>query len=95
MISYFREANKFIVLLILLTFATLTKADDEEEALLLELYGGEELVSIATGTAQPISKAPAVASVITAKDIKEIGARDIDDVLETVPGATCVKKLSR
>ncbi|MFK8028229.1 MAG: TonB-dependent receptor plug domain-containing protein [Gammaproteobacteria bacterium] len=61
-------------------------ADESEEEALLELYGGEELVSIATGTAQPISKAPAVASVINAAEIKEIGARDINDVLETVPG---------
>ncbi len=68
------------------TYVNVTIADESEEEALLELYGGEELVSIATGSAQPISKAPAVASVITAADIKEIGARDIDDVLETVPG---------
>ncbi len=61
-------------------------ANETEEEALLELYGGEELVSIATGTAQPISKAPAVASVINASDIKEIGARNINDILETVPG---------
>ena len=53
---------------------------------LIELYGDEETISIATGTAQPISRAPAVATVITAKDIKEIGATDIDEALETVPG---------
>ncbi|MDW3095060.1 MAG: TonB-dependent receptor [Gammaproteobacteria bacterium] len=80
------KINVYLMLLISLTFSTLTFADEEEEEALLELYGDEELVSIATGTAQPISKAPAVASVITAADIKEIGARDIDDVLETVPG---------
>ncbi len=57
----------------------------EEEAL-AELYGGEEIISIATGNAQPISKAPAVATVITANDIQEMGARDVDEVLETVPG---------
>ena len=59
-------------------------ADDEEA--LIELYGDEDVISIATGSAQPISKAPAVATVITAKDIKEMGATDIDEVLETVPG---------
>jgi iron complex outermembrane receptor protein len=50
------------------------------------LYGGEDYVSIATGSAQPIAKAPAVASVITASQIRAMGARDIDQVLESVPG---------
>ena len=59
-------------------------ADDEEA--LIELYGDEDVISIATGSAQPISKAPAVATVITAKDIKEMGATDIDEALESVPG---------
>lgn len=67
-------------------FTTFVQADETEEEALAELYGGEELISIATGSAKPVSKAPAVATVITARDIKEIGARDIDEVLETVPG---------
>ena len=50
------------------------------------LYGDEDYVSIATGTIQPIAKAPAVASVITASQIRAMGARDIDQVLESVPG---------
>ena len=49
-------------------------------------YGDEDFVSIATGSVQPIAKAPAVASVITAQQIQAMGARDIDQVLETVPG---------
>lgn len=57
----------------------------DEEALLL-LYGNEEMISIATGNRQPISKAPAVATVITDKDIKAMGATDLDEVLEAVPG---------
>ncbi len=57
---------------------------DEED--LMALYGDEDFVSIATGRKQPIAKAPAVASVLTQKDIREIGARDITDILETVPG---------
>ncbi len=65
---------------------TASLADYDEEEALIELYGDEETISIATGSAQPISRAPAVASVITAEDIKEIGATDIDEVLETVPG---------
>ncbi len=61
-------------------------ADFSPESELLDLYGGDELVSIATGLEQPVSKAPAVASVITSQDIERLGATDIDEVLETIPG---------
>jgi len=54
--------------------------------MLLGIYGDEDFITIATGTVQPLAKAPAVASIITADDIKRMGARDIDDVLHTVPG---------
>lgn len=57
-----------------------------DEAELLQMYGGQEMISVATGIKQSVNKAPAVASVITAEDIKAIGATDIDEVLETVPG---------
>src|SRR5699024_8589406 len=57
-----------------------------DEETFLSLYGDEELISIATGNSKPITLAPAVATVITAKDIKAIGATDLDQVLETVPG---------
>ncbi len=60
-------------------------ARNDEEAF-RSSYGDEEMVTIATGVRQDRSKAPAVASVITAEDIKEIGATDLDQVLETVPG---------
>lgn len=59
---------------------------EEEEFLEEDFYGGEEFVSIATGEKQLISKAPAVASVITAQDIENMGANDLDEVLESVPG---------
>jgi outer membrane receptor for ferrienterochelin and colicin len=58
----------------------------EDEEALLQIYGDEEMISIATGGRRPIAKAPAVATVITAEDIKAIGATDLDEVLETVPG---------
>ena len=83
--SKFFHKVTFSTLLYVLLISFLLANDDEEEAL-IELYGDEEVISIATGNAQPISRAPAVASVITAKEIREMGATDIDDVLETVPG---------
>jgi len=47
---------------------------------------GNLSIEIATGTTQSLSSAPAVASVITSKDINALGARTLDDVLETIPG---------
>lgn len=43
-------------------------------------------VSLATGSAKPLRSAPAIASVITAATIAEIGATTLDEVLATVPG---------
>ncbi|GAB4354312.1 MAG: hypothetical protein Kow0073_10920 [Immundisolibacter sp.] len=61
-------------------------AQSPDEALLAEVYGSAEMVSIATGNAQPLRQSPAIASVITAEDIAAIGATELNEVLETVPG---------
>jgi len=50
------------------------------------LYGDKSFISIATGSVQPISRAPSVATVVTSEDIAAIGANDLDEILETVPG---------
>ncbi|RYY76806.1 MAG: TonB-dependent receptor [Gammaproteobacteria bacterium] len=47
---------------------------------------GQVQISIATGNSTPLDKAPATASVIYAAEIESMGARTLDDVLETVPG---------
>jgi outer membrane receptor for ferrienterochelin and colicins len=47
---------------------------------------GQVQISIATGNSTPLDKAPATASVIYAAQIEAMGARTLDDVLETVPG---------
>lgn len=57
----------------------------EEEDLAL-VYGEKNFVSIATGNRQPLAKAPSVATVITAEDIAAMGAIDLDEALESVPG---------
>ena len=84
------KSNLHIVLLGLILSVSLVNADELEqnefEEDLLDLYGDEVTISIATGTEQPISQAPAVASVITAREIAAMGAHDLDEVLETVPG---------
>ncbi len=80
------------VALLLLMAAGVSGADQNQLMLLgseeeMEaLYGDEEFVSIATGSSKPVYKAPAVASVITAKQIEAMGARTLDEVLERVPG---------
>jgi iron complex outermembrane receptor protein len=61
-------------------------AQSSDEATLAEFYGSAEMVSIATGTAQPLRQSPAIASVITAADMAAIGATELNEVLETVPG---------
>lgn len=43
-------------------------------------------VTIATGTAKSVSQSAAVTSVITAEQIKSMGATELHEVLETVPG---------
>jgi outer membrane receptor protein involved in Fe transport len=58
----------------------------EDEADLAAIYGDKEFISLATGSKQPLRRAPAVATVITADDIATSGATDLDEVLETVPG---------
>ena len=83
-----KKISRFIVLLFLVfpicSFAAL--GDDEE----LSFYELEadlmRTVTIATGVEQTTAQAPSVTSVITAADIEAIGARDLRQVLSTVPG---------
>lgn len=60
--------------------------DDSLWEMSLEELGQIRVTSLATGTATPLDKAAAVATVITEEDIIAMGATDIDQVLETVPG---------
>jgi iron complex outermembrane receptor protein len=59
--------------------------DDLTEMSLEELLQ-VRIVTIATGTEQTVAEAAAVTTVITADDIEAMGATDLDEVLETVPG---------
>jgi len=66
--------------------ASVSIAQTTEEEDLARAYGDQATISIATGTQQPLRRAPAVASVITAEDIRATGATDLDEALETVAG---------
>ena len=70
----------------LLAACALPAAAHADDPILLMLSGDEQLVSIATGSPRPVSKAPSVATVITADDIKATGATTLSEILETVPG---------
>ena len=65
--------------------AVAVPAEEEELALALA-YGDKATISLATGSPQPLRRAPAVATVITADDIAAMGATDLDEVLATVAG---------
>ena len=60
----------------------LSQSTEEDLALAFD----EEMISIATGGEQSLARAPAVATVITAKDIEAMGAHTLEQVLDTVPG---------
>ncbi|HEX5355873.1 MAG TPA: TonB-dependent receptor [Aquabacterium sp.] len=72
------------MLALMATGAHAQVASEEDELSLV--FGDKSTISIATGSQQPLRRAPAVATVITAEDIAAMGATDLDEVLETVPG---------
>ncbi len=76
----------FISALCAALFAVPAYGQAPGESDLSQAYGGAEFVSIATGVRQPLATAPAVATVITARDIREMGATTVEQALEVVPG---------
>lgn len=69
--------------------STATDAADDPNSAIFNLTLDELIntkVSIATGTEHSLKDSPAVTSVITSSDIEKLGARMLDDVLETIPG---------
>ncbi|GAM10787.1 iron-regulated outer membrane virulence protein [Geobacter sp. OR-1] len=60
-------------------------APADEQAELQLLYEESDLVT-ATRRVTPLHKAPAIATVITADEIRNMGARNLRDVLKMVPG---------
>lgn len=51
-----------------------------------DYFRTDRLLLTATGSLKPVHRSPSVATVITAEDIEKMGARSLNDVLETVPG---------
>ncbi|KAF0205042.1 MAG: iron complex outermembrane recepter [Gallionellaceae bacterium] len=83
----------FALSLVLLNSPGAFAQSNEEEDIAL-IYGDQATVSIATGSKQTLRRAPAVATVITAENIKAMGATDLDEVLETVAGMHVARSAS-
>lgn len=81
--------NTMLTLILSLPFVVnsseLEFADSFDEMMSMEFTELLE-VEIATGSKVSLNKAPAVTTVITAKDIRNMGARTLVDVLASVPG---------
>lgn len=75
-----------IFALLFLSFAATAADNDWQTGLSEEEELTDNFISIATGHSQTAQSAPAVTSVITAQRIKDLGARNLFDVLRTVPG---------
>jgi len=82
--------NGLAVLAILLSVSSdsVFAGDDTRMRDEISFYELEEqlMVSVATKTKTTVQEAPSIVSVITADEIKNMGARDLIDVLRTVPG---------
>jgi len=67
-------------------------ADTKLQASVVDIYNlslaelGQLQTSIATGNNTELDKAPATATIIYAAEIEAMGANNLDEVLETVPG---------
>jgi len=82
-----KEISRAVVTALCSSVATgVAASDDSLWDIPLEELGQIRVVSIASGTETPLDKAAAVTSVINAEDIAAMGATDLDQVLETVPG---------
>lgn len=72
--------------LIITLLAPLSSISSEIDDVLLDIYGDDNLISIASGMAEPIHKAPSVASVISREQIDDIGAITLEEALGMVLG---------
>lgn len=82
--------SKYLTMIVALVTNPLYAEETEKLSSIYQLTLAEllevDVVSIATGSKKSLSRAPSVASVITAEDIKRLGARTLSEVLSNVPG---------
>lgn len=78
--------HRALSVFIAIAWISAANAESFEEEDLALAYGDKSTISIATGSKQSITRAPAVSTVITSGDIEAMGATDLDQALESVPG---------
>lgn len=78
--------HRTLCALLAIAWISAANAESFEEEDLALAYGDKSTISIATGSKQSITRAPAVSTVITSRDIEAMGATDLDQALESVPG---------
>ena len=84
--SSFPISSFLAVSMALASGAVGASGDDGLWDMSLEELGQVRVTSISSGSDTPTDKAASIVTVITSEDIEAMGARDIDEVLETVPG---------
>ncbi|MBK8168645.1 MAG: TonB-dependent receptor [bacterium] len=80
------ELGAFVLLALANVVGAAQDREDFETIYGTEKTGGEQVTSLAAGYSQPIARAPAIATVVTAKEIEKLGATTVADVLKTLPG---------
>jgi outer membrane receptor for ferrienterochelin and colicins len=76
----------FLLSIALVCTSLILAQEQEKQEVTEEFFYAEEEVEIASLKPTKIEEAPSIVSVITAQQIKDMGARDLNDVLCTVPG---------
>ncbi len=89
-IRIFIPLNTAIFVLVVLTLSIYgdSYAQSNETGLeeMFAIFSEEEIVVSALKRPRAVSKSPAIMSVITARQIKQMGFRTLSDILEIVPG---------
>src|SRR5579859_920034 len=78
-----RTAYYLSALAIILSSMTASAADSED---ISRLYGGDSMISLATGYSRPLFDAPTTAFTVTRQQIQSLGASNLHQVLDTLPG---------
>jgi iron complex outermembrane receptor protein len=78
--------GSLICLLSISIFLISAQEQSEKKQEVTEEFFYSEEVEIASLKPQSVEEAPGIVSVITAQQIKDMGARDLNDVLKSVPG---------
>jgi outer membrane receptor for ferrienterochelin and colicin len=85
-IKRFCTLSLLIVFLIVFLPAISAQEQEEKQEVTEEFFYAEEEIEIASLQPQKVEEAPGIVSVITARQIKDMGARDLNDVLRMLPG---------